>query len=439
VTGTAHVHQRKTYARVPVDTDVYTLACERTAYIMDTHDRVHVMFSGGKDSTAVLNIALDVAHSDPRYARHLPLRAVFYDEEAIPQETEQYVRRVFARPDVAGEWLCLPVQHRNACSRTSPYWWPWAPEAEAKWCRPMPAEAITTLPGFPVWPPEARLTIPQSSGLLAPPPYTTAFLMGIRTQESLTRLRALTVKKTDHYISADTSPTGHGNATKAYPIYDWKTEDVWAAPKLKGWDHNAAYDVLEMAGVAFGMQRCSPAFGEEPLQKLHTFAACFPDVWARMVDRVPGVGAAARYALTELYAYRTEPTKPPGMTWPDYITHYLRQFRPTDAAHIAERLAGHIRTHYRKTTAPILYNSPHPLTGVCWRFLLMVAMRGDFKNRKQPVARLSGRPVDKLWQSYVDEATAIGTDGTAHEYAYPRPWPTDPHALVTHTVVKDTR
>ena len=28
--------------------------------------------------------------------------------------------------------------------------------------------------------------------------------------------------------------------------------------------------------------------------------------------------------------------------------------------------------------------TPHPLTGIGWDFLVMLAVRGDFKNRKKP-------------------------------------------------------
>jgi predicted phosphoadenosine phosphosulfate sulfurtransferase len=151
----------------PLDTDVYTLALQRTRHILDTFDHVFVLFSGGKDSTATLQVALEAAHSDPRYARHLPLRTVFQDEEAIPAETEEYVRRIGQRPDVALEWYCVPVKHRNACSRKHPFWWPWAPEDAALWCRQLPAEAITGLDGFPVWPADARLTTVEMNGPLA--------------------------------------------------------------------------------------------------------------------------------------------------------------------------------------------------------------------------------------------------------------------------------
>lgn len=422
--------------QIVLDTDVYTLARQRMAHVFDTFDTVIVAFSGGKDSTAVLNVALDTVHTDARFARHLPLKAVFFDEEAIPYETEAYVRRVAQRPDVDLTWYCLPIQHRNACSRKHPYWWPWAPESQALWCRPMPPEAVTTLDGFPIWPPEARLTNPDLNGLLAPYEYgNTALLMGIRAQESLIRHRAVTrVGSTGtNWIMPYIGGTNRGNLWKAYPVYDWTTRDVWTAPAHFGWDFNAAYNHLEMAGVPHHLQRCSPAFGEEPLQKIHTYASCFPDVWAKMVDRVPGVGAAGRYALTELYCYRDRPEKPPGMTWPEFLTHYLVK-HDLYSAKVAARVRESITRHYRNTADPLVFKAKHPASGCSFDFLLMLAMRGDFKKRKQETGAMP-RSDDfdgnrKIWRKYADELASIITSGAFGELGHPRPAPADPYALI---------
>ncbi|MXM67047.1 phosphoadenosine phosphosulfate reductase family protein [Streptomyces sp. HUCO-GS316] len=423
--------------RLAAAADVYTLACERMAYVLDTHDRAFVSFSGGKDSTAVLNVALDVLAREKALRRHLPLRVVFFDEEAIPYETEEYVRRVGERDDVALEWYCLPVQHRNACSRRHPYWWPWAPEDEAKWCRPLPPEAITTYPGFPIWPAEERLTIPNFNGLLAPPPHTTATLMGIRAQESLIRAHAVRLRSVDNYIvkykikskDRQRAAVDPGNLWKAYPVYDWRTEDVWAAARIHGWDYNRAYDVMEMAGVGASGQRCSPAFGEEPLQKIHTYAACFPDVWARMAERVPGIGAAYRYARTELYGYGAKPPKPDGMTWPDFLRHYIAKHGDKQQK-VAARIAEVIARHYLKTPHPILPTAPHPDTGLNWSFLLTLAMRGDFKERRQESNQLMTRTKVEHWRRYTEELAAVLTAGTGRELNHPRPLPADPYALI---------
>lgn len=424
--------------QVELDKDVYTLALERAHAILDRFDRVAVMFSGGKDSTATLHVMLDAAASHPRHARHLPMRAIFFDEEAIPQETADYVERVFARDDVAGEWYCLPVKHRNACSRRSPWWWPWAPEDRDKWCRPLPEQAITELDGFKVDPPEGRMSIPDANGLFFDPADGEAcMVMGIRAQESLTRRRAVTRKKGDNYLTEYVGMTKRGNLWKGYPIYDWTTEDVWTAPATLGWDYNRAYDHLAMAGISPAMQRCSPAFGEEPLQKIHTYASCFPEVWDKMVDRVPGVGAAARYALTELYSYHGRPEKPAGMTWPEFIKHYLPKFQPKDQRFIAKRISSEIKLHYKATSDPIAADAPHPDTGISWDWLLMLAMRGDFKGRKQAGGRIvtmndgTRRALPKYWTRYAKSLQRSIDEGTTAELAYPgRRFPTDAWALV---------
>jgi predicted phosphoadenosine phosphosulfate sulfurtransferase len=405
---TGRTKKRRTLEQVYVEDDVWSLALARVEHVLDTYDKVAVAFSGGKDSTVTLHAFLEVLAQDPdKWARHLPLRTIFFDEEAIPVETEEYVRRVAARPDVALEWYCLPIKHRNACSRTSPYWWPWAPEAEDRWCRPLPPEAIQTIDGFPITPPEKRMTNPDMNGLLFDPADGMACVaLGIRAQESLTRRRILTMRRTgENWLTKYTGPSDRGNLHKAYPIYDMTTEDVWTAPARFGWDYNAAYDRMEMAGVSHAMQRCSPAFGEEPLQKLHTYAACFPDVWDKMTDRVPGVGAAARYALTELYGYHGVPQADTDTRWPDHLLHFLAKHRPGEDRMVADRLKREIAQHYEQTPCPILPAAPCPDTGVSWNFLIMLGMRGDFKNRKMAAGRINthAEPFERAWHRYQRE------------------------------------
>ena len=427
--GAVPPEERRVKPRRPAGKDTFTLACERTAQVMRDFDHVFVAFSGGKDSMAVLEVALHVAHSDPAFARHLPLRAVFWDEEAIPFESEDYVRRTANRPDVALEWMCVPIQHRNACSRTSPYWWPWAPEARDLWVRPLPPEAITVLDGFPVEPPAHRLTIPDSNGLTVTPDMgNCAMLMGLRAQESMVRSLAVSgggVGAADTWIVNYVGATSRSNLWKAYPIYDWTHEDVWTGVRLLGWDHNAAYDRFEMAGVGVPSQRCAAAFGEQPLAKLYLFAQCFPEVWERMVDRVPGVGSAFRYGAGELYSYRGRPVKPDGMTWPDFMLHYIDQHDPVGRGKTTWRIRGMLRTHYHKTTGPILDTVRHPETGLDWNWLLLVAMRGDFKERAQPHMRIQlladgTRPLS-FWANYTRRYRELLAEGiTPAALGYPR-------------------
>lgn len=376
-----------------VDADVLTLARERVRRAFDLYDHIAVSFSGGKDSTVCLNLALEEARTRGR----TPLDVFFYDEEAIPYQTEEYARRVAAIPDVSLRWLALSVRHRNACSRSSPWWHVWNPDERDLWVRPMPPEAITDIPGF-----RRGYTIPESAGLLFDPADHGAvgMLMGIRAQESLMRQAAVSRRREENYLIKYDDITSRGNVWKVYPIYDWRTEDVWTAPGKLGWDYNRAYDLMDKAGIPPHAQRCAPPYGEEPLASLWMFKACFPELWDRMCERVPGAATAARYSRTELYNFGGRPEKPSDMSWQDFILHYLHKHDPDSRRLIARRLKEEMDDHYSKTPDPILADTPHPLTGVSWVFLLQIAMRGDFKHRRKATKHVIGKDRDLLRERY---------------------------------------
>lgn len=213
----------------PVEQDVHSLALERMHALYERFDKVVVSFSGGKDSTACMNIALEVA----RELGRLPLDVYTFDEEAIPPETVEYMERVRLSPDINFYWYCMPIEHRNACSRTEPYWYCWDAEKKDKWVRPeMPANVITEIDGF-----RKGYAIPECTPLIWGPEHgNIANVMGIRTQESMVRYRAVARKKGWDCFTSEFAGAKH--IKKAYPVYDWSTEDVWRAPHLFGWDYN---------------------------------------------------------------------------------------------------------------------------------------------------------------------------------------------------------
>ena len=367
--------------------DVEQAAEERIEEAFDLFDTVSVGFSGGKDSTLCLELAMRVAERRGR----LPLDVIFFDEEAIPPETIDYMRRRDADPRINLRWLCLPVQHFNACSRREPHWWPWDPDKEHLWCREMPEEGITAeqVPDFPVQPPRVRPTVPESNGIAFPPDVygQVGLIMGIRVDESMNRRKSM--KSIDYnggYI------TKHGpyaqNVRNVYPIYDVKNNAVWGMIARNGWDYNEAYDVMEMAGISVANQRIAPPFGTEPIKGLDKFRACWPDLWAKMVHRVRGADAAARYSRTDLYWYMTsggddpDTLKPADMRWEEWIHKLLSEWHPDQRKNTTKSVELEMKRHFRWTQEPIAAVVPHPATGVSWRSLAMLAARGDPKNRK---------------------------------------------------------
>ena len=358
--------------KLELEQDVLALARERVAHTFDRFDHVAVMFSGGKDSTVCLELTL----AEAKRRKRVPLDVIFFDEEAQAPETIEYMTRTQHREDVALRWYCIPVKHRNACSRRSPYWNPWAPEHADKWCRPLPDGAITDLAGFD------RRTIPDCASLVFP--YEkygqVGEICGIRAGESLRRYRCVTARTYENYI-AQCPTAAHVYFTK--PIYDWTTEDVWTAPAKLGWDYNRAYDVMEKAGISRHVQRVCPPYGEEPLQNLWMYGVCWPDLWEKMIRRVPGAATAARYSRSPVYAFAGKLGKPADMSWPDVIAGVIARWPPEIGADIAHRIKAWIDLHNKDTNgAPIPDSVPHPVSGVCWELIHKIAIRGDLKNRK---------------------------------------------------------
>lgn len=359
------VKERKTRDKEYTAENVLDAAYERVRYLYQNFDHVSLSFSGGKDSTACLHVCLDVAKEFNR----LPLRVCFYDEEIIPPPTIEYVHRVAARPDVQMEWYCLPFKHRNACSNEQPEWECWQPELRDLWVRELPPEAITEHPVF-------------QRGM-SPTDFSRAILrrnecsvLGIRTQESLRRFRMMTMKRNENYIAR------MGSFACAYPIYDWSSVDVWRLVHERGYDYNTTYDVFNRTNLYNNLlaQRVCPPFGDEPLRGLWKYAQCWPDMWAKMCKRVPGVNTAARYANTELYK---RPIKPDGQTWQQYMELLLENWDSDEArAQIRAKLDRLIRMHFARTIHAIHDVYAHPITGVCWRFLAFIAAKGDLKGRQ---------------------------------------------------------
>lgn len=377
--------------------DVYNETLDRIRYLFDSFDKVVVSFSGGKDSTAVLNTALIVAKEKNK----LPLEVVFFDEEAIHPPTIEYVHRVAKHPDINLKWYCLEVKHRNACSNEEPFWYTWEKGKEDIWVRELPENAITSHPKF-----KKGMSFQEFSPYL----YNredgrVAMLTGIRTQESMRRFRVIAMKKNDAYIQSTSDASN--NQYRCFPIYDWSSEDVWLAVHKFGWDYNKTYDIFNQTKLhgKFLTQRVCPPYGEEPLRGLWVYAECFPEMWHKMLYRVEGVNTAWRYANTELYSSAKE--KPDNLSWREYLDVILDSYEIDSKKEVISTIKSYIKMHQGKTSQKIPEDTAHPLSGASWKTLCRIAIRGDFKGRQQTIFTSDAVKMrDKLGIT-LEEATKI--------------------------------
>jgi predicted phosphoadenosine phosphosulfate sulfurtransferase len=108
---------------------VYTAAVNRVRWLYDEFDEVVATISGGKDSTVIFNLCLQVAWERGR----LPLKTMFIDQEAEWQHTIDYVRAVLGMPEVEPLWFQMPIKIFNAASHQTDWLYCWK-EGE-KWMR----------------------------------------------------------------------------------------------------------------------------------------------------------------------------------------------------------------------------------------------------------------------------------------------------------------
>ncbi len=358
-------------AKQYIEANVLEEAKRRVEHCYKVFDKVIVSFSGGKDSTALLHVTIEVA----RQLGKLPVHAVFFDEEAIHPTTVDYVKRVSENPDVKLDWYCLPIKHRNACSNEQPYWYCWNPDEKDLWVRELPENAITEHPSFKFgmsfqeWAPYAY----------GPEHGRNVWLTGIRTQESLRRYRVIAQKKNEAYLT--TTPENKCSF-RAFPIYDWSSEDVWKLVQVMELDYNRTYDIFNKTRLHNKLltQRVCPPYGEEPLRGLWVYAECFPELWHKMLNRVKGAATAWRYANTELYSNWK---KPEGKSWKEYYLVILSSYDAEYQAQINKSVNALIRLHYSKTDDPIGDEDTHPLSGASWKFFCKIVQKGDFKGRQK--------------------------------------------------------
>lgn len=303
------------------DQTVYEAALDRIRFVYDHCDDVIVSMSGGKDSTTLLHLARTVAAERGR----LPLKVYWLDQEAEWQATVDYMRAVFAEPDVQPYWFQIPFKLTNSLSYRDSYLHCWAPEARERWLHPQDPIAITVnpLPGHDRFhylvknlPAFCDMAGKQHVGVL----------VGMRMSESLNR-RYLMWSGPARYEGIKWCHAAMIRNTRTFwPIYDWQDRDVWICIARNQLPYNRAYDQFYRYGIAGKDMRISALIHETSWITIKRLQEVEPATYERYIRRIAGVSTFSHLSETnDVFPHTLPPYFVDWKDYRDYLVEHLTE------------------------------------------------------------------------------------------------------------------
>lgn len=311
--------------------NVYDSSIERIDFIFNNFEKIYLSFSGGKDSGVMLNLVIDYMRKRG-ITKKIGIQIL--DNEANYNLSLEFMHSILEKNlDILDVyWCCMPITLPCTVSSYSIDWQCWGIRDESRWIRPMSKKSYVVniknhkfdffkedmnyddfWDGFSEWYADGK---------------TCANLIGIRTAESLNRYRAILNVQKETLKGEMWTKKNSKNVYNCYPIYDWKTDDVWIANYKFEWEYNKLYDIFYKAGVPVGSMRVASPFMSEAKSSLGMYRVIDPEVWARLCARVHGANFTATYGKQLNYKSFNLPE---GHTWKSF-TKFLLDTLPDEVS-----------------------------------------------------------------------------------------------------------
>lgn len=325
--------------KIYLTTDVLSEAKERIKYTFDNFERIYISFSGGKDSTTMLHLVMDEA-----IKRNRKIGMLFIDLEGQYKLTIDHVINCFKiySDYIEPYWVCLPIHLRNAVSVFETHWMCWDKNAIKSWIREYPENCITDFNYFPFFHEgmEFEEFVPEFGKWYSQGKDCACFV-GIRADESLNRYRTISSKGKIKYNDKQYTTLVCDNVYNVYPIYDWKTSDIWIYhAKNKERVYNKLYDLMYLAGLKISQMRICQPYGDDQRRGLWLFHLIEPETWARVVARVNGANSGALYVNESgnITGYR-KISKPEHHTWESFANLLINSMPPKTKLHYQNKIS----------------------------------------------------------------------------------------------------
>jgi predicted phosphoadenosine phosphosulfate sulfurtransferase len=327
--------------------NVYVAAIERLDFLFANFERIYVSFSGGKDSGVMLNLMVDYMR---QHGITKKIGVMVLDNEANYEYSLKFMHAILADNQDLLEiyWCCLPITLPCTVSSYAVDWQCWGERDKDRWIRPMLGhEYVVNMKNCPFDFFREDMAYDEfwdKFGEWYAKGQRTACLIGIRTVESLNRYRAIMNARKESLAGQIWTKRNSEHVYNCYPIYDWRTEDIWTANAKFDWKYNELYDIFYKAGVPVHKMRVASPFMSESKSSLGLYRVIDPHTWAKLCARVQGANFIATYG--KQLSYRSFKL-PPGHTWKSFVKFLLDTLPKEVSANFRSRFAQSFRVWRR--------------------------------------------------------------------------------------------
>lgn len=249
---------------------------DRISLVIDLYPFIYTSFSGGKDSTVLSDLVMQVCNERDRL-----FTTIFNDIETIAPEVNEYV-------ESKKELYNVKILQPNSIDRGNeiyPKWIYWDPKYQGLWCKERTGIPLEGFNGD--WYKVFDFFCQNNSGGL---PYCN--FIGIRGQESFHRNMATSRTKKNNPINW---LYDNGSKARAYPLYDWRWNDIWDYILDHGLGYNKTYDYWTDAGVKHSKSRTAALYDASEPNKgrwsnFFVFEKYNPDFYQKVKRRMEVLG-----------------------------------------------------------------------------------------------------------------------------------------------------
>lgn len=295
--------------RVFLKENVLVEARKRISLIFDNFETIVVSVSSGKDSTALYWLVVQEAEKRKRL-----INVFFLDQEVEYASTSVLIEKMMSHPNVIPLWYQVSLKMTNATSFEKDMLNSWGEGEE--WIREKHPLAIHSISekypdrfySFMEWV-EKKYE-------------NAAFFVGLRSDESLNRLRAVIKNPGWGDILWSTKAKRGKGTYRFYPLYDWTMGDVWKFIYENNLPYNVIYDKMFKANKNYyKTMRVSNLIHEKSFKCLSDLQVYEPDTHNKLIKRVSGMHVASIYAHQSMFNADVLPKK--FKTWLEFRNYLL--------------------------------------------------------------------------------------------------------------------